>query len=150
METAISIIMKSKAAYLATIDGEGKPEIRALLNLPNPKKYKKLEGKALLRDGETVTMYFTTNTSSQKVQRIRNNANVALYFCDPAAFQGICASGTMEEVTDQELKESFWQRGWTMYYPKGKTDPDYTLLKFTSSKLEGWYNFGTHVFGGTK
>lgn len=150
MERAISIIKKSKAAYLATIDADGKPEIRALLNLTNPKKYKNLEGKALIQDGETVTMYFTTNTSSKKVQRIRNNANVALYFCEPASFEGICASGMMEEVTDTTIKESFWQKGWTMYYPEGKTDPDYTLLKFTSTKLEGWYDLSPHIFGGAK
>lgn len=148
MEKVISIIENSQAAYLATVDSQGKPEIRALLNLPNPKKYKKLAGKALQQEGETLTMYFTTNTSSPKVARIRNNPNVALYFCEPNLFQGICASGIMEEVTDTELKESFWQKGWTMYYPKGKTDPDYTILKFTSTKLEGWYDLGRHVFGG--
>ena len=64
MKDVISIIKKSEAAYLATVDKEGKPEIRALLNLCNPKKFKKLEGKTLFVDGEQLTMYFTTNTSS--------------------------------------------------------------------------------------
>lgn len=147
MEKVISIIENSKAVYLATVDKEGKPEIRALLNLCNPKKYKKLIGKALVQDGETLTMYFTTNTSSKKVERIRNNHNAALYFCEPDLFRGICASGTIEEVTDQEFKEDFWQSGWTMYYHKGKTDPDYTILKFTSTKIEGWYDLDKHYFG---
>lgn len=147
MKKVISIIKASKAAYLATVDSEGKPEIRALLNLPNSKKYKSLDGKALLQDGDKLIMYFTTNTSSNKVARIRNNHNVALYFCEPNLFQGICVSGTMEEVTDTSVKENFWQRGWKIYYPLGKTDPDYTLLKFTSTKIEGWYDFGIHRFG---
>ena len=147
MEKVISIIKNSKAAYLATVDSEGKPEIRALLNLPNPKKYKNLNGRALQQVGDTLVMYFTTNTSSKKVSRIRNNPNVALYFCEPNLFQGICASGIMEEVTDNSLKESFWQRGWKIYYPQGKTDSDYTILKFTSTKIEGWYDFGAHTFG---
>ncbi|MDD6037464.1 MAG: pyridoxamine 5'-phosphate oxidase family protein [bacterium] len=150
MKKVISIIKKSQAAYLATIDAEGKPEIRALLNLTNPKKYKSLDGKALIAEGETLTMYFTTNTSSNKVQRIRNNPHAALYFCEPESFQGICASGVIEEVADQKVKEAFWQKEWLIYYPKGKTDPDYALLKFTSTKLEGWYGFGKHVFGETK
>lgn len=147
MENVISIIKNSKAAYLATVNSEGKPEIRALLNLPNSKKYKKLDGIALQQEGETLVMYFTTNTSSKKVSRIRNNPNVALYFCEPDVFRGICVSGTMEEVTDTSLKESLWQRGWTIYYPQGKTDPDYTILKFTSTKIEGWYDLGIHIFG---
>ena len=147
MKKVISIIEKSEAAYLATIDKEGRPEIRALLNLCNPKKYPKLAGKTLVADGETLTLYFTTNTSSKKVERIRNNHNAALYFCEPKQFCGICATGTIEEVTDQAFKEELWQTGWLMYYHKGKTDPDYTVLKFTSSKIEGWYDLNRHCFG---
>ncbi len=147
MKDVISIIQKSEAAYLATVDKEGRPEIRALLNLCNPKKYKKLEGKTLIVEDEKLTMYFTTNTSSKKVERIRNNHNAALYFCEPEKFKGICASGTIEEVTDQSLKEDLWQTGWLIYYHKGKTDPDYTVLKFTSNKIEGWYNANPHYFG---
>ncbi len=148
MNNVISIIENSKAAYFASIDENGRPEIRALLNLCNPKKYKGLVGKALVQNGETLDLYFTTNTSSKKVARLRNNPNVALYFCEPDKFRGICISGKAEEVTDQELKESFWQKGWTMYYPLGKTDPDYTILHVTSEKIEGWYDLNKHVFGG--
>ena len=147
MKDVISIIQKSEAAYLATIDKEGRPEIRALLNLCNPKKYKKLEGKTLFVEGETLTMYFTTNTSSKKVERIRNNHNAALYFCEPEAFKGICATGTIEEVTDQSFKEDLWQPGWFMYYHKGVKDPDYTILKFTSKYMHCWGNLGIHNFG---
>ncbi len=147
MEKVISIIKGSKAAYLATVDKEGRPEIRALLNLCNPEMFKDLEGKALFRDGETLTMYFTTNTSSKKVERIRNNNNAAVYFCEPEMFCGICASGTIEEVEDNGLKEDLWQEGWTMYYHEGKTDPDYTVLKFTSSRISGWYDLDKHYFG---
>lgn len=147
MKEVISIIKNSEAAYLATVDKEGRPEIRALLNLCNPKKFKKLEGKTLFVEGEKLTMYFTTNTSSKKVERIRNNHNAALYFCEPKKFKGICASGTIEEVTDQQLKEDLWQTGWFIYYHKGKTDPDYAVLKFTSTKIEGWYNANPHIFG---
>lgn len=50
MNDIISIIKKSKAAYFSTVDADGKPEIRALLNLANPKKYRKFVGKALLQD----------------------------------------------------------------------------------------------------
>ena len=61
MKDVISIIKKSEAAYLATVDKEGRPEIRALLNLCNPKKHKKLEGKTLIVEGETLTMYVLSN-----------------------------------------------------------------------------------------
>ncbi len=146
MENVISIIKKSQAAYLATVTHEGLPEIRALLNLPNAAKYKKLDGKALKVEDGKLVMYFTTNTSSNKVKRIRNNNNVALYFCQPNLFRGVCVNGIMEEISDMEVKKDFWQKNWTMYYPEGYTDPDYALLKFTSTKIEGWYDFDKHVF----
>ena len=129
MKDVISIIERSEAAYFASVDEEGRPEIRALLNLCNPKKYKSLIGKALVQNGEKLELYFTTNTSSKKVARIRNNPNVALYFCEPEKLRGICVSG------------------WRIYYHLGKTDPDYTVLKVTSTKIEGWYNLGKHIFG---
>ena len=66
MKNVIEIIKRSEAAYLATINSEGIPEIRALLNLTNPKKYSGLDGKALIQDEKKLIMYFTTNTSSKK------------------------------------------------------------------------------------
>ena len=53
----------------------------------------------------------------------------------------------IEEVTDQSIKEDLWQTGWLIYYHKGKTDPDYAVLKFTSTKIEGWYNANPHILG---
>lgn len=51
MNNVISIIENSKAVYMASVDGEGRPEIRALLNLCNPQKYNDLAGRALVVDG---------------------------------------------------------------------------------------------------
>lgn len=146
MNNVISIIENSKAVYMASVDGEGRPEIRALLNLCNPQKYNDLAGRALVVDGTHLDLYFTTNTSSKKIERIRNNPNVSLYFCEPDAFKGICVQGTADEVTDQAVKESFWQEEWDMYYPLGKTDPDYTIIHISSMKIDGWYGFEKHTF----
>ena len=46
-----------------------------------------------------------------------------------------------------DVKKYFWQTGWLMYYHKGPTDPDYTLLKFTSKYMHCWGNLGIHNFG---
>lgn len=142
-----SLMEKSKAAYLSTINSEGFPEIRALLNLANPKSYPKLVGKGYLVEGETITFYFSTNTSSRKVAQIRANNKVSIYFCEPEKFFGACLTGTIEEITDLEIKKSFWQTGWRMYYHKGATDKDYTLCKFTSKSIHFWGNLGAHNFG---
>ena len=141
------IIATAPAAELATYNCEGFPEIRALLNLANLTKYPLLDGKAMKFDGENLTLYFTTNTSSRKIQQIRKNNKVCLYFCLPKKFKGVSATGFIEEVTDLNIKKDFWQKGWEIYYPKGWQDDDYTLLKFTSVHLHCWFNFALHDFG---
>lgn len=42
--------------------------------------------------------------------------------------------GKMEVLTDQETKDKLWQKGDTLFYKGGKTDPDYCVLKFTAEK----------------
>ena len=146
----VKVIQTAECAQIATFgkeETEGFPEIRALLNLANPKKYPKLKGKAISVDGETLTIYLTTNTSSRKIRQIRANNNVCLYFTLPKQFKGVSAIGTIEEVTDQAVKEDFWQFGWNIYYHKGPTDPDYTILKFKTKFMHCWGNGRVHNFG---
>ena len=86
IKDAVKIIETAECAQIATFgkdETEGFPEIRALLNLANPKKYPKLKDKAILVDGESLTIYFTTNTSSRKIRQIRENKNVCLYYVLP-------------------------------------------------------------------
>ena len=75
IKDVVKVIQASECAQIATFgkdETEGFPEIRALLNLANPKKYPKLKGKAISVDGETLTIYLTTNTSSRKIRQIRS------------------------------------------------------------------------------
>ena len=150
IKDVVKVIQASESVEIATFgkdETEGFPEIRALLNLANPKKFPKLKDKAITADGDTVTVYLTTNTSSRKIKQIRENNKVCVYFCIPEKFKGISAIGTIEEVTDMEIKKDFWQTGWLIYYHKGASDPDYTLLKFTSKYMHCWGGFGIHDFG---
>ena len=147
IKQVLNIIKKAPAAELGTVQESGYPEIRALLNLANEKKYPSLKGMAVEAEGETLTLYFTTNTSSRKVAQLRKNKKACMYFCIPEKFEGVSAIGTMEEVTDTQIKEAFWQKDWLVYYHKGKNDPDYTLLRFTTKHLHCWSGFGLHDFG---
>jgi general stress protein 26 len=40
----------------------------------------------------------------------------------------------VEIITDNELRQRAWQKGWEMYYPKGSSD--YTLLRFVPAALK--------------
>lgn len=147
IKDVINVINTAESVELSTYGVQGFPEIRAFLNLANPKKYPGLKDKAIHVDGETFTLYLSTNTSSRKIRQIRENNKCCLYYVLPAKFKGISIIGTMEEITDIDIKKDFRQPNWTMYYHKGYTDPDYTLLKFTSKHLHCWGGMGIHDFG---
>jgi general stress protein 26 len=54
--------------------------------------------------------------------------------------------GKMEVLEDQKNKNMIWQEGDEMYYPKGKTDPDYCVLKFTAESGRLYQNFKSENF----
>lgn len=80
------------------------------------------------------------------VAQLRQNNNCSVYFNLPEKISGVNLVGITEEITDIEIKKHFWHFGWTIYYPKGITDPDFTLLKFTSSHIKSWANANMFEF----
>lgn len=138
-ESAITVIRASKVAVLSTISGTegsdtGYPESRALLNLANPDQYPSLKDRLLVEEGPLV-LWFSTNTSSSKVRQVAKNQHVGLYYCIPEEFKGLWIQGDMEIVKDPVEKERLWVEGWEKYYPKGKTDDDYCLLKLVARRM---------------
>lgn len=149
IENVVAIIEKSAAVVFSTVNEKGYPESRALLNLANKKQYPNLTGKALSIEGNKITLYFTTNTSSRKIMQMRANPKTSLYFCIPEKLRGAGLCGIMTEISDQKVKDSFWQPGWDIYYHEGASDPDYALIKFVSEDIRSWYNSAEHIFGIT-
>jgi general stress protein 26 len=129
---SIDLMEIAKTAILTTIDSNGFPHTRALFNLRHKKQFYSLH--RLFEDNaNNFTVYFTTNTSSSKINHIKTNPKVSVYYCKPSEFRGLMLGGTIKIVTDRNEKETIWQEGWEMYYPKGAHDPDHTLLKFKPS-----------------
>ena len=127
LETIENIIDHQKTAYIASIDDSGFPNMKAMLA---PRKRNGLR-----------EFWFTTNTSSMRVEQYRENSRASIYFCDQRFFRGVMLVGTMEVLEDAENKEMIWQDGDTMYYPQGVTDPDYCVLKFTAESGRWYSNF---------
>ena len=126
------LIDNQKTAFIASIDAEGFPNMKAML------KPRKREG---LR-----TVYFTTNTSSMRVSQFLKDNRSCIYFCDNRFFRGAMLKGTMEVLTDATHKEMIWEEGDTTYYKKGVTDPDYCVLKFTATTGRYYSNFKSENF----
>ena len=126
-ETIGKMIDKAGTSFIAYVDGEGYPITKAML------KPREREG--------IKTIWFSTNTSSNKVKCFRENNKASVYFIDKRFFRGISLIGTMEVLETPEAKERIWRKGDTMYYKEGVNDSDYCVLKFTTIKGRYYSNF---------
>jgi general stress protein 26 len=131
-QTIGNLIDKQGVAFIASVDGDGFPNMKAMLP---PRK----------REGVR-EFFFTTNTSSRRVAQYRQNPHAAIYFYDKRFFRGVQLIGVMEVLTDAQTKESIWRDGDTQYYAGGVTDPDYCVLKFTARKGRYYSNFKSEDF----
>ena len=132
----LELLEQAEAAYVTTVDGAGRPQTRAMFNLRRREQFPELRD-VFRGHEEDFLLYFATNTSSRKVQEIRNNPTVAVYYCDPKTFRGLQLSGAVEMVSDPALKGRLWQDGWERYFPKGVDDPDYTVLRLLPDSATG-------------
>ncbi|MDR1200401.1 MAG: pyridoxamine 5'-phosphate oxidase family protein [Tannerellaceae bacterium] len=134
----LKVMENASIVYLTNIDRNGFPSTRAMLNLKNPKEY---PGLAPIYEAEEnlLTVFLTTNTSSRKFAEIQQNGKACLYYCEPDKFHGLLLQGTVEIITDNELRQKAWKKGWEMYYPAG--DSDYTLLRFIPANLKTYADF---------
>lgn len=132
IELALSIIKNSSNAIIGSIDNDGYPNIKAMLE---PREYDGIK-----------KFYFTTNTSSMRVAQFKKNSKASLYFYNAASFKGLMLKGTMSVLEDSRTKERIWRNGDEMYYPKGVTDPDYCVLEFTAQNGRIYQNFSSENF----
>lgn len=132
-EQILEFIQKQKVAFIASIDSEGFPNMKAMLTA------RKIEGNCF---------YFTTNTSSLRVSQYRRNEKASIYFFNRGRFryEGVMLIGTMEVLEDAKIKQDIWRTGDTMFYKKGVTDPDYCVLKFAATKGRHYCDLKTESF----
>lgn len=131
-QTIGKIADKSSIVFISYVDNEGFPVTKAMLK---PRE----------RQGIS-TFWFSTNTSSNKVKFFRENPKASIYFVDKRFFRGVSLIGTVEVLETADAKERIWQRGDTMYYKGGVTDPDYCVLKFTAVRGRYYSNFHSEDF----
>jgi len=131
-KTIGNFIDKQRTGFIASVDENGFPNMKAMFA---PR----------VRNG-IKEFYFTTNTSSMRVQQYSRDAKASIYFFDNRFYTGVMLRGTMEVLTDAASKELIWREGDTMYYKEGVTDPDYCVLRFTASSGRYYSNFSSQEF----
>ena len=127
-------IDKCKVSIISSVDEAGFPNTKAMLR---PRKRNGLR-----------EFYFSTNTSSMRVGQFLKNPNACIYFYRKGLinYTGVMLTGKVEVLTDEKCKRMIWRKGDTRFYREGVNDPDYCVLRFTSSSGRYYRNLKTENF----
>jgi general stress protein 26 len=115
-EKAIAMLENSDTIVLTSINKEG---------YPRPVPMAKVASTGIS------TIWMATGAKSVKTISFKSNPKAGV--CFYTAGNSVALTGDIEIVTDQELKQEYWQDWFIAHFPKGATDPDYVLLKFQSN-----------------
>ena len=118
-------IKKCDTAFLSTLNLNGVPEARALAN--------RINGNV---SNDKIELYFTTFGNSPKIEQIKKNNDASIYYYTIDDMRSITLFGKVEVVNDKVLKDKLWRDEFKNYYPKGKDDELYAILKFTPTSYK--------------
>ena len=90
------------------------------------------------------TIWFGTNARSRKVNQIKNNPNVTIYYLDSDTSGYVVMHGKAKIVGDQKEKDKRWKAEWDAFYPN-KTE-DYRLIEVTPMWMEV-LSYSRGIFG---
>ena len=116
---AKEIINSSGSCALITLDEEGNPRVRAM----DP-----------FAPEEDLTIWFGTYSSSRKVEQIKKDPRVSLYYLDKDVSGYVIISGKARLVNDPKEKEKRWKAEWEAFYPD--KNEDYLLIEVTPIWME--------------
>lgn len=128
---ALALIDASTVAMVGSNGPDGRPWIKAML---------KLETEGL------TTFWFSTNTSSSRVDQFRADPLASVYFVDMCDYRGLLLLGRMELLTDRAARQRLWRDGFEIYYPGGIDEPDYTVLRFTATSGNYYHGLRNTTF----
>ncbi|MCL1807718.1 MAG: pyridoxamine 5'-phosphate oxidase family protein [Oscillospiraceae bacterium] len=125
IQSEILVLRNRPIAYIASINEDGYPQMKAM---------------QVLEHDSMKTHYFSTNTSSKRVQQFLKNPKASVYYCqEVSSYKGALFTGVMEVCTDHDTKAFLWRDGFERYYPKGVDDEDYCVYKFTAETVNYYH-----------
>jgi general stress protein 26 len=127
----LKLMEKSTICLLGTNGPEGFPNIKAMMNL----KHEGLNN-----------IWFSTNTSSKKVQQLKKDNRACVYYVDENNFKGLMLTGVVQILQDLKSRQMLWVNGAEKYYPLGVEDPDYTVLYFKAHRGNYYHGLSNITF----
>jgi general stress protein 26 len=132
LTAAREIIKSAGKVALITQDENGTPQIRTM----DP-----------FEPETDFTVWLATHPNTRKVQQIKNNPSVTLYYPDKMDKGYVVIHGIAELVNDQKEKDTRWKGEWKNFYAN-RTDA-YLLIKVTPHYLE-LINYNHGISGDPK
>lgn len=116
----LDVISGCDVAQFCTFGLVNYPETRTIANMLNKNK----------DNIEDLTLYFFTNKYSHKIEQIKNNNNVCLYYYNLKTRHSMTLFGNVKIIFDQNEKEKFWTDELFKFDYTGKSDESYCVIKF--------------------
>lgn len=105
VSAAKEIMTSAPTCTLITIDEQGRPRARAMDAFPPEDDF---------------TIWFGTNPKSRKVDQIKKNDRVTLYYLDHDDSGYVMIHGKGYIIDDQSEKEKHWKEEWEAFYPNNQ------------------------------
>lgn len=118
-DAAREIMNSAESCALITLDQEGRPRVRTM--------------DAFLPEVDFI-VWFGTNAKSRKVEQIKNDPRVTLYYLEDEDAGYVMIYGTAYLVDDLYEKENRWKPEWEAFYPDNRDG--YLLIKVVPEWME--------------
>lgn len=119
LTAARRIIEAADYCALITLDGSGRPQVRTM----DP-----------FAPDDDMVVWLGTHRRSRKVQQIRNDPRVTLYYEASGGVGYVSISGTARLVDDVSEKARRWKEEWEQFYVDAESD--YVLIEVEPEVLE--------------
>ena len=119
ISAAREIMVSASTCALITLDEEGRPRVRTM----DP-----------FSPENDLTVWFGTNEKSRKVNQIKQDQRVTLYYLDSDESGYVMIYGIAQLVDDQKEKEKRWKNEWEAFYTNNKKE--YLLIKVIPEWME--------------
>lgn len=124
MEKVRDMVQDIRIAMMTTVNEQGNLVSRPM---------------AALQFDEEGNVWFFTKRTSPKVDQIENSEQqVNVSFASVSDADYVSISGTANEINDRAKIDELWNPQAKAWFPKGKDDPELTLLKVHTNMAEYW------------
>ena len=117
LEHILKIVHSCSFAYLSTINLDKYPETRHLMNTMNEK-------------AENLYLHFLTGLYSPKMEQIKKNDKVCLYYYNPQTHNAVRLFGRMIIVENPVERMHYWDDSYKMFGYTGPNDKNWGLIAF--------------------